>query len=295
MPALDHEALLQLFRNQPGLVAELLRSAQEQELPLGEARPTETDLTQVLPTEYRADLVIALGGVRLVVEVQMSRDPKKRWSWPLYVSALRAKERCPVLLVVVTTRPEVASWARKPIELGNLDSHLVPAVLAPEAVPRVVDFEAARANPELAVLSALAHAEEAGGGDVAFAALVAAAGLDPDRALFYGDLVLRSLGEAARSVLEELMSSGRYEYQSDFARKYYEQGLSAGANEGRTEGRAEGRAEASAHAVLTVLTRRGLPPSDEQRARITSCRDLALLDQWLERSLEVTSVDDLFR
>jgi hypothetical protein len=63
---------------------------------------------------------------------------------------------------------------------------------------------------------------------VAEAALAAARNLDDERSKLYADLVVASVDEAARAILEVLMASGNYEYQSDFARRYVAQGKAEG-------------------------------------------------------------------
>jgi hypothetical protein len=68
-------------------------------------------------------------------------------------------------------------------------------------VPEVTDEVQARLDPELAVLSAMAHGQNADSGKavrIALAAQLASLGLDEDRARLYFDLVLASLSEAAR-------------------------------------------------------------------------------------------------
>lgn len=202
MPALEHEALLRLFRNRPALAAELLHAVTGLALPSAEPRLVETELTQITPTEYRADMVVALGDdTLLVVEVQLGRDEGKRWSWPLYVAALRAKQRRRVLLLVFTMSDAVAAWARRPIPLGHPRFQLEPIVVGPSAVPQITDEAAARADPELAVLSAVTHGDSESGPEMALAAIVAAAGLDPERAAIYHDLVMRALSAANRKAL----------------------------------------------------------------------------------------------
>ncbi|WP_206641765.1 hypothetical protein [Nonomuraea polychroma] len=62
----------------------------------------------------------------------------------------------------------------------------------------------------------------------------------------------------------------------------------------REEGRAEGRAEGEAKVVLRILERRGIPVMDSVRERILRCTDLALLETWFDRSLEVTTAEELF-
>jgi hypothetical protein len=55
-------------------------------------------------------------------------------------------------------------------------------------------------------------------------------GLDAERSTLYCDLVLHSLPEAARRALQA-MDASKYEYQSEFARRYF----GAGKAEGRVE------------------------------------------------------------
>lgn len=78
------------------------------------------------------------------------------------------------------------------------------------------------------------------------------------------------------------MAIGTYEYQSDFARRYYGQG------------KTEGRAAAEAESVLRVLAARGITISDEVRERVTSCTDHDQLTEWLSRAVHVEAADDLF-
>jgi hypothetical protein len=59
--------------------------------------------------------------------------------------------------------------------------------------------------------------------EIALAAQNASIGLDEDRSDIYVDLILNSLGEAAREALMK-MATQKYEYQSDFARHYFARG-----------------------------------------------------------------------
>ena len=77
-----------------------------------------------------------------------------------------------------------------------------------------------------------------------------------------------------------------YEYQSDFAKKYFAQGLT----KGRTEGLTEGRAEEAARALLTVLRARGIAVPDAVRERILAQKDPERLERWLEKAAVAASV-----
>jgi len=96
-------------------------------------------------------------------------------------------------------------------------------------------------------------------------------------------LIETNLSEAARKAIE--MQPGLANFFSAAQRRNFERG--------RAEGKAEGEARATAAALLKILTRRGLTPTAEQRRRFLKCADLAMLEQWLDRSLSVSSVDEL--
>ena len=111
MPSLTHEALLLLFRNRPELAPELLQEALGLELPAyTEVRVESADLSDVVPTEYRADLVVHVHLVdgkpvlAIAVEVQLSRDDRKRFTWPVCATGLRARFECDAMVLVVSPR-----------------------------------------------------------------------------------------------------------------------------------------------------------------------------------------------
>jgi hypothetical protein len=236
-----------------------------------------TDLTESQPAEYRADAVVVLLDrnipVRvIIVEVQLAVDPRKRFSWPAYVTVSRAIHGCPADLLVVAPDPGLAGWCAEPIEIGVPGFILRPPVLPRTAVPVVTDPEEASRRPEFGVLSVMAHGETEKGATIAAAVLPAIRRLDDDRARFYYDLVYNSLNETARRGLEAMMKG--YEYQSDFAKKYV----------------AQGRAEGTARSLLTVLQSRGIAVPDAVRERILAEKDPERLEHWLERAVVASSV-----
>jgi hypothetical protein len=58
---------------------------------------------------------------------------------------------------------------------------------------------------------------------IALLAQMAAVGLDGDRSMLYCDLILNALPERLRRALQT-MSTTKYEFQSEFARRYYGKG-----------------------------------------------------------------------
>jgi hypothetical protein len=277
-----HEIFVDLFKNRPSLAAEMLSEVLGVPLPAyTEARLASTDLTEIQPAEYRADVVVVLLDldipVRIViVEVQLAVDARKRLSWPAYVTVARAIHGCPADLLVVATDPTVARWCAEPIEIGVPGFVLRPPVLREADVPVVTDPAEAARRPELGVLSAMAHGETEQGATIAAAVLPVIRGLGDERARLYYDLVYNSLNEAARRALEAMMKG--YEYQSDFAKKYVAQG------------RTEGRTEEAARNLLTVLRARGIAVPDAVRERILAQKDPERLERWLEKAAVASSV-----
>ncbi len=181
--------------------------------------------------------------------------------------------------------------------MGQHGFTLVPWGLGPDAVPRVTAIETARASPELAVLSVLTHGGERDAGTMALAALAGVAALDAERATAYYGFVMRALGPAARSALEDMMSSGKYDLVTEFQRKHFaageDKGREVGFREGIEKGIEKGVAQGTAQALLKILTRRSLPISQQQRMMIESCNDPSTLQRWIDRSFDVATVDEL--
>ncbi len=300
MPSSLHEALAELFRYRPEFAADVLSDVLGVAVPpYRSARAESGDLTALMPTEYRADAVVALTGagdaveLAIVVEIQLRKSEAKRWSWPSYLTLLRARLRCPTVLLVVCGDPSTAKWCRAPIELGHPGWVLEPLVLGPHQVPVIDDPAVASHAPELAALSAIAHgAEDTPQRAGIFHALLTALSAieDSETAALYHDIVLSALPAAVRHHLEELMRSGTYKYQSEFARAFVEQGRA----EGREAGREEGRVEGEASAVLKILHKRGISVSKAERERITACNDAAQIEAWIDRAIDATSAEDLF-
>jgi hypothetical protein len=191
-------------------------------------------------------------------------------------------------VLVVTPHSEVAGWAAPPIAIGP-GATLEPLVVGPDGIPVVSDPAVAAGDPELAVLSAMAHGGEEAetAARIAFAGLTASLGLEDERALLYSDLIRTSLSDAARKALEALMATPQgYEFQSEFARKHDAIGQAKGVVLGQVKARAE--------AVISFLEARGIPLSGEQRERILACADLELLARWIRKAATISSADELF-
>ena len=283
-----HEALVDLFRARPHLAAELLALARAIHTGHGvRGVLLDSDLSQVVGPEYRADAAVRLTGddldLLLIIEIQLREDVDKTYAWPAYAAVARARHRCPTAVLVLTLDAATARWASRPISLGP-GAELRPIVIGPEQVPVVTDPETARESPEIAVLSAMVHGRAPEGARVGLAAAEAARDLDEARARLYLDLVLSSLNPAARTMLERVMIEN-WQPQSDFIKR-----LDARAH---AEGLAEGLAEGQRELLIRMLHRRfgALPETVTRRVAHASSSELG---QWSEDLLFADSLAALF-
>ena len=289
-PSLNHEGVIALVRDRPAFAASLLRDLLNVEVPhFTEARLTEATLNQLVPVEYHADAVVLFVDFvdyknkpvfGTICEVQLQPDARKLFTWPLYSVAARARYECPFVVTVVTADPATSRWASQPIDLGGGNSFR-PRVIGPEGIPQVTDHDLASREPQLAVLSVLAH----GGGDVETAvpivraAVHAVLSLPEEQRLLYSILIEQALSEAARKALD--MEPQIEKFFSEAHRRSYDRG------------KAEGEAKGKAEALLMLLRRHGLAMTSDQQHRIITCTDLATLDRWLDRAFSVASVEEL--
>jgi len=317
MVSMEHEILVELFKNRPTLAAELLAEALGETIPpYDHADITSEALTEIKPAEYRADLVIKLlkaddPVLVVVIEVQLKIDPAKRFSWPVYVVVAREEHRLPVMLLVVAPDSNVAEWCAAPIETGVRGFVLRPPVLTRHLIPKVTDPVEATRRPELALLSAMAFGDSEDAVEIARAASEGFSSLDPELAGFYSDIMYNAINEAARRALEVTMKG--YVYTSPYAREIFQQGRDEGVKLGRDEGVKLGRDEGvklgrdegvklgrdeglrlAARSLITVLRARGIDVPEQLRQRILGEQDIHRMEQWLERAVSATVLGDVF-
>jgi len=222
----------------------------------------------------------------VIAEVQRREDEDKHASWPLYNAAYHAQLHCQIVLVVIAETERIARWASKPITTVQLGSSFTPLVLGPSLVPVVTSNEQARREPELSVLSALVHGKKRRlkvGRPAARAAL--SSDLPDERRALYLDLILSALRAEDRATLEIEMDLSSYRFKSETFKRLLAKDVE--------EGIAKVKVEREARAVLAVLSARKIPVSDDVRAKILACDDLAVLEYWLQRAATASSTEDV--
>ncbi|MFI7627622.1 hypothetical protein [Microbispora rosea] len=281
MPGIDHEMPLELIRNRPETALELLRCVQKVDIPPHVTARLETVDCTAAPIEFRADSVVVLRDetgtalMAVIVEVQLRRDSGKRFSWPVYVTTLRSQHRCDTVLLVICPDRSMARWCERTIRLGP-SGVVTPLAIDPGRVPLITDPDQARACPEFAVLSAVAHPDEADDEPVLQAMLAGLKTLDREHRTLYLNYVFRSLPEVTIKRLEEMVTTIR-DFE-DLGKKYFSHWV----------------AEGQIKTILNVLDSRGLEVSDDTRERIQRCEDTNQLDAWARKVGTITSVEELF-
>jgi len=308
MPSLEHNAIVEMFRENPELAPHFLALLFQLDVPPHvSAAVVESSLDQLIPVEFRADLVIELRDasgtlvLAIVLEVQRDEDVDKEYSWPVYVSVVRAKKRCPAVVLVIAPDAAVAKWAARPIDLGLGLASVRPVVLGPASVPEVTDSAVAEQETELAVLSAVAHGNGENGLAVVQAALVALGRLDREHAAVYFQIIWNALREPMQQALEELVMERQTEGKATFppfAQQIFERGLREGElkglREGKLDGLREGELKGLRDALARLVARAGIPLTEDDRARIQDCAEASTLDRWIENVLGAKTAADVF-
>jgi len=284
MPSLEHEALIDMFRDHPTLVVDLLRL-------LGVDIPSyvtiafgDPALGQVKPTTLTADLVLELCDAAsrplhaVILEAQLRPDDTKLATWPSYLTTHRERRGCDTCVLVLTPYRDVAAWARRPIRLGPGNPEFRVLVLGPDEAPVITDSAVAVANPLLAFISALTHGNDSDGPAVLAAALDALATVDRSTAEVYFHLLHKALSAPRRQLLDEMIMLSR-DLIADLPLPSFFRGLVA---------------STEARMVLGVAEARQIALTPEQRVTIEQCRDSERLETWLRRAATANSAADIF-
>jgi len=292
MPTLEHNGLIEMFRENPPLAPHFLSLLFHLSVPpYASVRIADTALDQLIPVEFRADLVLELRDDRdrvvfaIVLEAQRTPEARKRYVWPVYLAVARAERECPTVVLVIAVDPGVAAWAAEKIDLGLGMGTLEPLVLGPATVPAITDPATAEREVELAILSALAHGNGPDGLAVVETALTALGRLDREHAAVYFQIIWDVLREPMRRALEaqvmERQTAGKIEFPP-FVQRIFEQGVQEGELRGLRE------------ALNRLLARAGILINDEERARIQACTEPATFERWIDNVLGAKSSSDVF-
>jgi hypothetical protein len=283
MPSMTHEGPLDLVRQHPEIAVELVHGTAGVKLPAQLAVSlAPTDMSAVVPVQYLADMVVLISDaatgkpvLAVIIEPQLRDSETKRYSWPVYVTTARRVARCPAaLLVVLCPDPAEAARCRRLIRTGHPGFDLAPVVIDSGAPPG----RNGAGGPYLTVFAAsmggIDLESEAGARQVLDA--MASTEVSAADRLRMTAIILRLASDAARQILEAMMTTS--EYEKTFVERIHDQGI------------AEGKAEA----VLRLLDVRGVTLTREQRDQVTACTDAAQLDLWFDRAITASTDAEVF-
>ncbi len=94
-------------------------------------------------------------------------------------------------------------------------------------------------------------------------------------------IMLNLASDAARRRLETMMTT--MEWKSDFVEGFVQEGLHQGA------------VKAKAEDVLKIIDARAIDVTANQRDQVSSCTDIAQLDQWFDSALTAQTATDIFK
>jgi hypothetical protein len=280
---MTHEGPLDLVRQHPEIAVEFVQGATGIKLPSEVAVSlAPTDMSAVVPVQYLADMVVLISdaatgepALAVIIEPQLRDSETKRYSWPVYVTTARRIAKCPgAVLVVLCPDPAEAAKCRQLIRTGHPGFDLAPIVMDSGSPPGRDDT----GGPYLTVFAASMGGidmESESGARRVLNAMASPEVTDADR-LRMTAIILRLASDAARQILEAMMTTS--DYEKTFVERIHDQGVS------------EGKAEA----VLRILDARRLAPSQEQRERVMSCTDSAQLDVWFDRAITAGTAAEVF-
>jgi flagellar biosynthesis/type III secretory pathway protein FliH len=102
-------------------------------------------------------------------------------------------------------------------------------------------------------------------------------------------IMLNLASDAARRRLETMMTT--MEWKSDFIEGFVQEGLQKGMQQGMQQGAVKAKSEA----VLKIIDARAIDVTAEQCDQVSSCTDIAQLDQWFDSALTAQTVSDIFK
>jgi hypothetical protein len=282
----EHEALHRIFQKDPELFARAMEKILGVPVPVpDEVTILNTDLTETRPVERRVDsvllaeILVQTGADRyiVVIEYQTDESEERRRRWPYAIAFLHDKYDCPVIVLVVCSKPGTARWAREPIRIGPPDVICMTVqvvVFGPDNVPAVTDPAEAAEDVCFAVFSALTHSRSGAVGGILGALALALGTVDAETGAILAEFTETGLGRTAgRTIWRKLMATASYPYVSQL--------------------RAQGRLEAKREAILQILECRGIAVSDAVRDAINACKDKKVLDRWLRRAVTIHDGSEL--
>lgn len=280
MPSLKHQAIVQVLRDHPRLVALLLKQFGIIVPPDSNPVIADSDLSLRDPDalkELRADNVFLFQGnsgrVAVVVEVQTgSLTRKRRLAWMCYTASAWQVYDCKAYILVLATTQRAIRSSERLIEIGQPGFNFLPFVTGHRRLP---PMGALPIGPGLIMLHVLTSTLDLSSHEARMPALAAIAWAPAEQSQRYAHIIRLFTPKHVRKAVEDLMQTV---FKDSFIDRYI----------------AQGRTEGGAHMLLTLLAARGLAVLDDARTRINGCADVEQLEKWATRALTATTTNEIF-
>ncbi|MEU5875206.1 hypothetical protein AB0A73_27045 [Glycomyces sp. NPDC047369] len=206
----------------------------------------------------------------VICEVQNKWSDDKYFRLPGYMSRAFEDHRMPVSMLMICGNDHLAKRFGRGIEMGP-GSTVAVATVGPAQLPDLGSDDKPP-SAEAAVLCAVLRKQPKDVPEPLFISTLdrwLGTIEDPGRAADYAMYLLTTLAKEPATLLEALMKTGDRLYHSEFTDQLREEG-----------------ALAQSRAILLKILQAGGPVSDERRAEIESCSDLAQLDTWITERIK---------
>ena len=283
------------------------------------------DLGDLYTVERRADLVLTLRDgdtikAGIILEVQLQADNRKFYQSPAAAASLHAELNLarfdpktntekgtpiPVYLVFLTFSEATAQWAQAPIKTLLPNSALQFLVIGPSAIPRIETAQAAKKNPEMALISAMAHARRPKDIAVVAAAFEGISSIvDPERGNVYLDYLAAVLSDPLKNHLEKLMNidPNTFQFRSTTFRKLLQDMVDIEANKIATkaaadaaEAKAKERLISKREDLLELIKLRQLALKAPEQKKIEACDDMTTIATWFANAATAATIQEVFQ
>jgi hypothetical protein len=279
MPKVRHEAVVEVLRTEPGLLALLLEGLGVA-LPSGAIPETaDSNLSSRDPDLLKtliADNVFLFKGLKktiaVVFEVQSGRpDKKRRLAWPAYLATARAVYQCDAVFCVVGLSADAVRGSLRVIRTGHPGFDLVPRVTGYGLLPAPGGPEF---GPALAVIKVMTRELDLTTHEARMFALMCLASAPDHIRERYTRYVRAVVPWPVREEMNKLMAI--------VIKDKFMDGLIA-----------KGKALEAASLLLRLLSSRFEVP-EERRKQVEGCTDAGCIEKWFERALSATTLDQVF-
>jgi hypothetical protein len=283
MPKVRHEAVVEVLRTEPGLLALLLQELGVTLPPDAILQTVDSNLSSRDPDLLKtliADNVFLFKGpektIAVVFEVQ-SLGPRRdrKLAWPAYLATARAVYKCDTVLCVIGLSAEAVTGSRRLIRTGHPGFDLAPKVTGYGLLPAP---GGGPFGPALTVIKVMTKELDLTTHDARMFTLISIASAPDHTRERYTRFIRAAAPVPVRRELTKLMAI--------VIKDKFMDGLLA-------QGEAKGKAIEAASLLLQLLGSRFDVPV-ERREQVEACGDADRIEKWFGRALSATTLDQVF-